>query len=307
MRFHSVSTLHSSSFLLLALQNFTTRKAQHLQSGFRLLSLRLFLQALLAICGFRVCYSCFYRVRLDLQWREWRRWTEFPGSHWNRQSQYVKISSTAGNTSEQPAEQTLTNLQYIRVLHLGWSSMCFTALVGLVDSQMLQTVLCFFLLPGCSSASQTCQLQTRSGRHHDSCKRPKWFCEGTFICNGWDCQIKWHPFPRLPFPMSNLNQLGAFSENWFCYDNGSAGKHKSTTPGSLYTFWQAKAPKPLPFKQFRTLSIRKYSPIFNTHIKFLRQPATWQVVQKIILKLGYRGKKTFQCNSMQFRQSRQSR
>ena len=113
MRFHSVSTLHSSSFLLFALQNFTTRKAQHLQSGFRLLSLRLFLQALLAICGFRVCYSCFYRVRLDLQWREWRRWTEFPGSHWNRQSQYVKISSTAGNTSEQPAEQTLTNLQYI--------------------------------------------------------------------------------------------------------------------------------------------------------------------------------------------------
>ena len=113
MRFHSVSTLHSSSFLLLALHNFTTRKAQHLQSGFRLLSLRLFLQALLAICGFRVCYSCFYRVRLDLQWREWRRWIEFPGSHWNRQSQYVKISSTAGNTSEQPAEQTLTNLQYI--------------------------------------------------------------------------------------------------------------------------------------------------------------------------------------------------
>ena len=158
MRFHSVSTLHSSSFLLLALQNFTTRKAQHLQSGFRLLSLRLFLQALLAICGFRVCYSCFYRVRLDLQWREWRRWTEFPGSHWNRQSQYVKISSTAGNTSEQPAEQTLTNLQYIRVLHLGWSSMCFTALVGLVDSQMLQTVLCFFLLPGCSGASTWARL-----------------------------------------------------------------------------------------------------------------------------------------------------
>ena len=176
--------------------------------------------------------------------------------------------------------------------------MCFTALVGLVDSQMLQTVLCFFLLPGCSSASQTSQLQTRSGRHHDSCKRPKWFCEGTFICNGWDCQIKWHPFPRLPFPMSNLNQLGAFSENWFCYDNGSAGKHKSTTPGSLYTFWQAKAPKPLPLKQFRTLSIRKYSPIFNTHIKFLRQPATWQVVLKILLKLGYREKNI----SMQFRQ-----
>ena len=281
MRFHTTFL----QYLLLALQNFNARKAQHLQSGFRLLSLRLFLQALLAICGFRVCYSCFYRVRLDLQWREWRRWTEFPGSHWNRQSQYVKIYSTAGNTSEQPAEQTSTNLQYIRVLHLGWSSMCFTALVGLVDSQMLQTVLCFFLLPGCSSASQTSQLQARSGKHHDSCKRPKWFCEGTFICNGWDCQIKWHPFPRLPFPMSNLNQLGAFSGNWFCYDNGSAGKHQSTTLGSLYTFWQAKAPKPLPLKQLRTLSIRKYTQIFNRHIKFLRQPDTWQVVLRIILKL----------------------
>ena len=106
MRFHTTFL----QYLLLALQNFNARKAQHLQSGFRLLSLRLFLQALPAICGFfRFCYSCF----LDLQWREWRRWTEFPGSHWNRQSQYVKISSTAGNTSEQPAEQTLTNLQYI--------------------------------------------------------------------------------------------------------------------------------------------------------------------------------------------------
>ena len=218
-------------------------------------------------------------------------------------SKFLRLQETLANNLQSKHWQTCNT----SVLHLGWSSMCFTALVGLVDSQMLQTVLCFFLLPGCSSASQTSQLKTRSGGHHDSCKRPKWFCEGTFICNGWDCQIKWHPFPRLPFPMSNLNQLGAFSENWFCCDNGSAGKHKSTTPGSLYTFWQAKAPKPLPFKQFRTLSIRKYSPIFNTHIKFLRQPATWQVVLKIILKLGYRGKKHFnaiQCNSGNSRQSR---
>ena len=61
--------LHSSSYLLLAVQDFTTRKSQHLQSGFRLLlSLRLFLQALLAICGFfRFCYSCLYCVGLDVQ------------------------------------------------------------------------------------------------------------------------------------------------------------------------------------------------------------------------------------------------
>ena len=98
--------------------------------------------------------------------------------------------------------------------------------------------------------------------------------------------------------MSNLNQLGAFSGNWFCYDNGSAGKHQSTTLGSLYTFWQAKAPKPLPLKQLRTLSIRKYTQIFNRHIKFLRQPDTWQIVLRIILKLGYREKNI----SMQFRQ-----
>ena len=144
-------------------------------------------------------------------------------------SKFLRLQETLANNLQSKHWQTCNT----SVLHLGWSSMCFTALVGLVDSQMLQTVLCFFLLPGCSSASQTSQLQARSGKHHDSCKRPKWFCEGTFICNGWDCQIKWHPFPRLPFPMSNLNQLGAFSENWFCYDNGSAGKHKSTTPGSL--------------------------------------------------------------------------
>ena len=64
----STSTLHSSSFLL-AWQNFTAKKSQHLQSGFRLLlSLHLFLQALLAICGFfRFCYSCLYGVRLDLR------------------------------------------------------------------------------------------------------------------------------------------------------------------------------------------------------------------------------------------------
>ena len=33
----------------------------------------------------------------------------------SRNSQYAKISSTARNTSQQPAEQTVTNLQYIRV------------------------------------------------------------------------------------------------------------------------------------------------------------------------------------------------
>ena len=82
-RFHSFPSyipvfLDSSSYLVLALQDFTTSttKSQHLQSGFRfLLSVRLFLQALLAICGFfRFCYSCLYRVRLDLQWQEWGRW-----------------------------------------------------------------------------------------------------------------------------------------------------------------------------------------------------------------------------------------
>ena len=260
---HLPTFLHSSTYLLLALQDFTTstRKSQHLQSGFRLLlSLRLFLQALLAICSFfRFCYSCLYRVRLDLQWQEWRRWIEFPGSHWNPQSQYVTISSTAGNTSEQPAEQTLTNLQYIRVLHLGWSSMCFTALVGLVDSQMLQTVLCFFILPGCSSASQTSQLKIRSGRHHDSCKCPKWFCEGTFICNGWDCHIKWHPFPRLPFPMSNLVcslKIG-FVTAMVLPANTSA-----PLLAPSYTFWQAKPPKPLPLKQLHTL---KYTQSNSAH------------------------------------------
>ena len=82
-------------------------------------------------------------------------------------------------------EQTGANLKYIRVvalflvlpstmishqvLHLGWSSMCFTALVTLIDGQMRRRVLCFFLLPGCSSAWQTYQLQARSGRRQDSC------------------------------------------------------------------------------------------------------------------------------------------
>ena len=66
-----VSTPFHPSFLqylLSELQNFNARKSQHLQSGFRLLSLRLFLQALPAICGFfRFCYSCLYRVRLELK------------------------------------------------------------------------------------------------------------------------------------------------------------------------------------------------------------------------------------------------
>ena len=90
----------------------------------------------------------------------------------SRNLQYAKTSSTARNTSQQPAEQTATNLQYIRVLmsphesslvlHLGCSSMCFTALVRLIDGQMLQRVLCFFLLPSCSGARQRSQLQARS-------------------------------------------------------------------------------------------------------------------------------------------------
>ena len=66
IRVRPVPTLHSC---IPTLQDFTSRKPQHLQAGFRLLlSLRLFLQALLAICGFfRFCCSCFYRVRLQLQ------------------------------------------------------------------------------------------------------------------------------------------------------------------------------------------------------------------------------------------------
>ena len=115
-------------------------------------------------------------------------------------SQYLRLRETLANNLQSKQWQTWNT----SVLHLGWSSVCFTALVGLIDSQMLQTVLCFFLLPGCSSASQTSQLKTRSGGHHDSCKQTKWFCEGTFIWNGSDCQITWHPFPRLPFSVSNL-------------------------------------------------------------------------------------------------------
>ena len=61
-----VPSLHSC---IHTLQDFTTRKPQHLRAGFQLLlSLRLFLQGLLAICGFfSFCCSCFYRVRLELQ------------------------------------------------------------------------------------------------------------------------------------------------------------------------------------------------------------------------------------------------
>ena len=87
--------------------------------------------------------------------------------------------------------------------------------------------------------------------------------------------------------MSNLNQLGAFSGNWFCYDNGSAGKHQSTTLGSLYTFWQAKAPKPLPPKQLRTLRGCKLQSITNTQSAWDRQLLVLgKVAQKTILKLG---------------------
>ena len=172
----------------------------------------------------------------------------------SRNSQYAIISSTARNTSEQPAEQTVTNLQYIRVLmsphesswvlHLGCSSMCFTALVRLIDGQMLRRVLCFFLLPSCSGARQRSQLQSRS------------------LCNGWDCQIKRHPFPQLPFPNTRLD---IFFEKWSCHSNGSEGKYQRITLGSLYSFWQAKAPKPLQLKQLRTLynNYKKYTQIFQ--------------------------------------------
>ena len=128
---------------------------------------------------------------------------KYINEHWNRQSQYVKISSIAGNiTSEQPAEQTLTNLQYIRVLHLGWSSLCFTAPVGLIDSQMLQTVLCFFLLPGRNFKLEVANI-------------------GTFTCTGWDCSNQTTPIP--PVAVCNV-QLGVFPGSWFCHCNGSAIK-----------------------------------------------------------------------------------
>ena len=95
-------------------------------------------------------------------------------------TKYFRLRETLANNLQSKQWQICNT----SVLHLGWSSLCFTALVGLIDSQMLQTVLYFFFLPGCSGACQPSQLQARSGRHHDSCKRRKWFCEGTFICNG---------------------------------------------------------------------------------------------------------------------------
>ena len=76
LHFHSISTpfplqVHPT-FLQLPLAIVTKvyhQKYQHLQSGFwLLLSLRLFLQALLAICSFcSFCYSCLYCVGLDVQ------------------------------------------------------------------------------------------------------------------------------------------------------------------------------------------------------------------------------------------------
>ena len=81
--------------------------------------------------------------------------TDGRNTSYSMREKYLRLNFDYGKDSE----QTMTNLQYFRVLHLGWSSMCFTALVRLIDSQVLRRVLCFFLLPDSSNAWQTSQLQ----------------------------------------------------------------------------------------------------------------------------------------------------
>ena len=69
--------------------------------------------------------------------------------HTETDNRNVKISST-GKHWQTTCRANSDKLE----IHLGWSNMCFTALVGFIDSQMLRMVLCFFLLPGCLSALQ---------------------------------------------------------------------------------------------------------------------------------------------------------
>ena len=166
-------------------------------------------------------------------------------------TKYFRLRETRANNLQSKQWQTCNT----SVLHLGWSRMCFTALVRLIDSQVLRRVLCFFLLPGCSGAWQTSQLQARSGRHHDSCKRRKWFCEGTFICNGWDCPIKWHPFALLSFPMSSLDQLGAIFENWFCHGECSPFPCKFLPDLPIVIEQQKSASRPPGARAFRVASL----------------------------------------------------
>ena len=159
LRFHSKSTLHSSSYLLLALQKFITRSTNicNLDSGSSCLCVssckHCSQSAASAVSATAACTvsALAFSDRNDVDELNFQGHTETDSRN---MSKYLRL----GNTSEQSAEQTATTLKYIRVLHLGWSSMCFTALVGLIDSQMLQAVLCFFLLPGCSSASTRARL-----------------------------------------------------------------------------------------------------------------------------------------------------
>ena len=73
-----------------------------------------------------------------------------------------------------------------QVLHLGWSSLCFTALVGLIDSQMLQTVLCFVLLQAVQVLGKHANFKlavadsgTVANIPHDFCTAPSFAMEET--------------------------------------------------------------------------------------------------------------------------------
>ena len=170
-------------------------------------------------------------------------------------TKYFRLRETLANNLQSKQWQTCN----ASVLHLGWSSMCFTALVRLIDSQVLRRVLCFFLLPGCSGAWQTSQLQARSGRHHDSCKRPKWFCEGTFICKApsfaMDEAVQSNDthLPCCRFQCPAWINLVQSLKSGFVTAMVLPVNTRAPLLAPAYTFWQAKAPKPLPPKQLRTL------------------------------------------------------
>ena len=111
--------------------------------------------------------------------------------------------------------------------------------------------------------------------------------QGTFICNGWGCPIKWHPFALLSFPMSSLDQLGAISEKWFCHGNGSAGKHQSTTLGSRLHFLASKGTKTTA-TQAASHATRVQTTVNNSYTKCLGPPATrtWQSCTENYLETG---------------------
>ena len=169
-------------------------------------------------------------------------------------TKYFRLRETLANNLQSKQWQICNT----SVLHLGWSRMCFTALVRLIDSHVLRRVLCFFLLPGWSGAWQTSQLQARSGRHHDNCKMSQMVVWRHLHAQWVRLSNQMTPIPMVAVSIrfqcpTWINLVHSLK---FCFATTVVQPVNTREPLLAPSTLSGKQrrQKPLPLKQFRALS-----------------------------------------------------